>query len=76
MDLNFVLTLSKTIPAKNIIHTFLSYDLIEVDILALSHGLDQHIPLNPDRYKIKTDFEYFHQNILNYISDLNKVNQK
>ena len=73
MDLNFVLTLSKTKPAKNIIHTFLSYDLIEVDILALSHGLDQHIP---DRYKIKTDFEYFHQNILNYISDLNKVNQK
>ena len=51
----------------------MSYDLTgltEQEIQALSHGLDQQIPSNPDRYKINTDFEYFHQNVLNDISDL------
>ena len=62
--------LSKTKAPKNIIHNFSSYGLTEEEIQALSHGLDQHIPSNPDRYKINTDFEYFYQNILNDISDL------
>ena len=48
----------------------MSYDLPEKEIQALSHGLDQHISSNPDRYKINTDFEYFYQNISNDISDL------
>ena len=62
--------LSQTKPPKNVIHIFLSHDLTEEEIQALSHGLDQHIPSNPDRYKINTDFEYFYQNVLNDISDL------
>ena len=62
--------LSKTKPPKNIIHNFSSYDLTEEEIKALSNGLDQHIPSNPHRYKINTDFEYFYQNVLNDISDL------
>ena len=33
------------------------------------YHIDQHIPSNPDTYKINTDFEYFYQNVLN-ISDL------
>ena len=62
--------LSKTRPPKKVIHNFSSHDLTEEEIQALSHGLDKHIPSNPDRYKIKTNFEYFYQNILNDISDL------
>ena len=62
--------LSETKPPKNVIHNFSSYDLTEEEIQALSHVLGQHIPSNPDRYKINTDFEYFYQNVLNDISDL------
>ena len=61
---------SKTKPLKNVINDFSLYHLTEEEIQALSHSLDQHIPLNPDRYKINTDFEYFYQNVLNDISDL------
>ena len=60
--------LSKTKPPKNVIHNF--FDFTEEVIRALSHGLDQHIPSNPDGYKINTDLEYFYQNVLNDISDL------
>ena len=56
--------------SKNIIHNFSTYDLTKDEIQALSYGLDQHVPSNPERYKINTDFEYFYQNILNDISDL------
>ena len=62
--------LSETKPPKNVIHNFSSYHPTEEEIQALSHGLDQHIPSNPDIYKINTDFEYFDQNVLNDISDL------
>ena len=62
--------LSEAKPPRNVIHNFSSYDLTEEEIQALSHGLGQHIPSNPDRYKINTDFEYFYQNVLNDISDL------
>ena len=55
---------------KNIIHNFSTYDLTKDEMQALSYGLDQHVPSNPERYKINTDFEYFYQNILNDISDL------
>ena len=54
---------------KNIIHNFSTYDLTKDEIQALSYGLDQHVPSNPERYKINTDYEYFYQNILNDISD-------
>ena len=59
--------LSNSKPPKNVIHNFRSYDFTEEEIQALSHGLDQHIPSNPDGYKINTDLEYFYQND---ISDL------
>ena len=61
--------MSKTKPPKNVKHNFSSYDLTEEEIQVLSHGLDQHIPSIPDRYKINTDFVYFYQNVLN-ICDL------
>ena len=63
-------TLSQTKPSKNVIYNFWSYDLTEEKIQALSHGLDQHIPSNLDRYKANTDFEYFYQNVFNDICDL------
>ena len=66
---NIVDKLSKAKPPKIIIHNFSSYDITEEEIQALSHGLDQHIPSNSDRYKINTAFEYFYQNILNDISE-------
>ena len=62
--------MSEAKPPRNVIHNFSSYDLTEEEIQALSHGLGQHIPSNPDRYKINTDFEYFYQNVLNDIFDL------
>ena len=62
--------LSETKPPRNVIHNFSSHDLTEEEIQASSHGLDQHIPPNPERYKINTDFEYFYQDVLNDISDL------
>ena len=60
--------LSKTKLPKNAIHNFLSYDLADEE--TFRHGLDQHIPSNPDRYKINTDFKYFYENISHNISDL------
>ena len=49
---------SETKPQKNMIHNFSSYEITEEEIQALSHGLGQYIPSNPDRYRINTDFEY------------------
>ena len=51
--------LSKTKPPKNIKHNFSSCDLTEEEIQALSHGLDQHIPSNPDRSKVNTVLSIF-----------------
>ena len=44
---------------KCIIHTFSSYDLSDAEITALSHGLDTHIPANPNSNKTATEFELF-----------------
>ena len=36
----------------------------------LTYGLDQRIPPSTNKNTIKTEFEYFYQNILNNISDI------
>ena len=49
-----------------------SYVLSDEEKLALSFGLDQHIPLKCDNNLINTEFEYYFQNIKNtvpHISD-------
>ena len=38
--------LSKTNSPKNVIHNSSLYDLLEEEVQALSHGLDQHLPSN------------------------------
>ena len=56
--------------AKQIIHNFSSYTLTDIEIKALSFGLDHPLPLKVNRTNISTEFEYFYRNLLNDISDL------
>ena len=49
---------------KHFIHNFSSYVLSPEEIIALSFGLDQHIPYNIDHNSINTEFELFYQNLL------------
>ena len=59
--------LSETKPPKNT--QFFRHMTLQKRKFKLYHT-DQHIPSNPDRHKINTNFEYFYQNVLNDISDL------
>ena len=40
---------------KHIVHNFSSYNLSQVEINALSYGLDHHIPTNINRNAISTE---------------------
>ena len=40
---------------KYILHNFSSYNLSKVQIIALSYGLDHHIPININRNAITTE---------------------
>ena len=53
---------------KQIIHSFSLYNLSRDEELALSYGLDQHIPNNSTRNTIETEFELFYQGLLKNIS--------
>ena len=59
--------LSETKPPKNT--QFFRHMTLQKRKFKL-YDTDQHIPSNPDRHKINTNFEYFYQNVLNDISDL------
>ena len=60
----------KTSFAKCIVHNFSSYHLSDAEIIALSYGLDTHIPTNTNSNTIATEFELFFQNLLRDISDI------
>ena len=47
--------------AKHIMHNFSSYTLTDIEIKALSFGLDHQIPLKVNRTNISTEFEYFYR---------------
>ena len=49
---------------KHIVHNVSSYNLSQVEINALSHGLDHHIPTNINRNAITTEFELLFQSLL------------
>ena len=55
---------------KQSIHNFSSYQLTAEEQVALSFGLDQHIPTSLRRDDVKTEFELFFQNLLRTISPL------
>ena len=62
---------------KHIVHSFSSYNLSQVEINAISYGLDHHIPTNINSNVITTEFESFFQSLLKDISNMpeNKINK-
>ena len=68
-------------PMEHVVHNFASYNLWQIEINALSYGLDYHIPTNINRNTITTESESFFQSFLRDIShmpehEINKVNTK
>ena len=59
---------------KNTVHNFSSHSLTREEQVALSFGLEQHIPINTNKNLIYTEFEHFYQNLLNNIKDLPEAN--
>ena len=55
---------------KQSVHNFSSYQQTAEEQVALSFGLDQHIPTSLRRDDVKTEFELFFQNLLTTISPL------
>ena len=55
---------------RQIIHNFLSYVLSHEKYIALSYGLDTHIPGNTNTNKIYTEFDVFYQNLLKNIANI------
>ena len=52
---------------------FLSHTLSNVELVALSYGLDHQIPIRNNRNNIATEFGHFYQNLLIYISHIPEV---
>ena len=55
---------------RQIIHDFSPYVLSHEQCIALSYGIDKHIPRNTNTNKIYTEFEVFYQNTLKNISSI------
>ena len=51
-------------------HNFSSYVLSHEECIALSYGLDTHIPRNTNTNKVYTEFEMFYQSLLKNISNI------
>ena len=47
----------------NTVHNFSSYELTQDERIALSFGLDQHIPNKPVKHDIDTEFEQFYHSL-------------
>ena len=62
---------------KHIVHNLSSYNLLQVEINALSYELDHHIRTSINRNAIATEFESFFQSLLRDISHMpdNEINQ-
>ena len=66
---------------KKTVHNFSSYNLTQEEIIALSYGLDHHVPTNTNKNSIVAEFELFFQNFLKDISktpetEINKIKTK
>ena len=57
---------------KSIVHNYSSYVLSKDEELALSYGLENHIPTKTSRIAINTEFEQFYQRLLHDISHIPK----
>ena len=55
---------------KSIAHNYSSYVLSKDEELALSYGLENHIPTKTSRIEINTEFEQFYQRLLHDISHI------
>ena len=55
---------------SNTIHNLSSYELTTDEKLALSNGLEQHIPSQLNKNDIQTEFECFYQDILKNVPSL------
>ena len=51
-----------------------SYVLSDEEQLALSFGLDQHVPVKSDTNLINTEFEHYFQNIKSSITNISDEN--
>ncbi len=55
---------------KQVVHNFSDYELTAEERIALSFGLDQHIPTKINHNSLKIEFENFYQDIVRNISPL------
>ena len=55
---------------KGIVHNYSSYALSKDEEIALSYGLENHIPTKTSHIAINTEFEQFYQRLLHYISHI------
>ena len=62
-DFSFTNDVSKFVKST-VLHNFSSYSLTREEQIALSFGLEQHIPIITNRNLIHTEFEHFHKNLL------------
>ena len=74
MQQNYVNTKTKQHPVKQIIHNFSSYVLSRDEEIALSYGLDQHIPSNLNKIDVEAEFEQFYHGLLKDISNIPEEN--
>ena len=58
---------------KNVIHNFSSYTQCNDELVALSYGMDNQVPIRNNRNNITTEFKYFYQNLANDISHMPDV---
>ena len=73
---NYVNTKTKQRPVKQIIHNFSSYVLSHDEEIALSYGLDQHVPSNLNKIDIEAEFEQFYHGLLKDISNIKRIYQR
>ena len=71
---NYVYTKTKQHHVRQIIYTFTSYVLSRDEEIALSYGLDQHIPSNLNKTDTEAEFEQLYQGLLKDISNIPEEN--
>ena len=74
MQQYYVNTKTKQHPVKQVIHNFSSYVLSRDEEIALSYGLDQHIPSNLSKSDIEVELEQFYHVLLKYILNIPEEN--
>ena len=74
MQQNYVNIKTKQHPVRQIIHNFSWYVLSHDKEMALSYGLDQHIPSNLNKTDIEAEFKQLYQGLLKGISNIPEEN--